>query len=158
MCELFTPLPHVVIYLYKNVWDIYSSTLTLLFIYIKEKHPFPISFKSKAQLNKLLSGFVSSFFFLSLENTNMSSLFSNGKPNFSLEIPTIKFTKLFINGQFVDSLSGSSLILIYIFSFFLFIKLLLFFYNFSLCQFLLLLKLIILSTPLLLFCHYGVFL
>ncbi|KAL5079680.1 hypothetical protein RYX36_008101 [Vicia faba] len=36
----------------------------------------------------------------------MSSLFSNGKPNFSSEIPTIKFTKLFINGQFVDSLSG----------------------------------------------------
>lgn len=31
----------------------------------------------------------------------------NGKLDYSMKLPTIKFTKLFINGEFVDSVSGT---------------------------------------------------
>lgn len=36
---------------------------------------------------------------------------SNGKLEHSVKIPEIKFTKLFINGEFVDSISGSQIII-----------------------------------------------
>lgn len=32
---------------------------------------------------------------------------TNGSSHFHINIPTIKFTKLFINGEFLDSVSGA---------------------------------------------------